>query len=170
MRTRSHLLAFALFLTACASSQSAAAQPLTAADSLALDVLYADWRLPHEADLARAMDPSCGRPPLMLDGDFDGDGRADRAALVVPADSTQKVGRVEMVVLFQRPARMHAVHIDAAGSGGWETVRAGAFVSDFLGEESVVLETDGLEVYACEKASFVLYYKNGAFVDIATGD
>ena len=160
----------ALLVAVSLAGPGAAAQNLSAADSLALDAPYADWRLPHEADLERAMDPSCGRPPITLSGDFDGNGKLDRAALIVPADSADMIGHVQMVALLQKPARVEAIPMGMVGSGGWRVWKAGSLVDPFLEEEDVLLEVDGIEVFACEKAAALLYFQDGQLLEIVTGD
>lgn len=107
--------------------------------------------------------------PYITKGDFNGDGKADIAAVVT--DSTRSSYQVAIILW---PDNIKFWDEDIMVDAALTTISKSEVISMPIGEtervKKIKMKTDGINVEYFERASFVVYLDKGTFKRIQTGD
>jgi len=152
------------------------ALPPQARDALYLK--FPDWRYADISDEVRQLfkeDAAANTRPDLITGDFDGDGRADFAALILHGttrvEQNEVVGPDFSLVIFMARDQSYQLHvIEDPGGGYLELIHKGDGSYDYEAQKEFTFEHDAIDAIIFEKGATSYVYENGCFRAIITGD
>jgi len=144
----------------------------------ALYLKFPDWRYADISDEVRQLfkeDATANARPDLISGDFDGDGRADYAALIfhgtTRVEQDQVVGPNFSLVIFMARDQTYELHvIEDPGGDYLELIHKGDGSYDYEAQKEFTFEHDAIDAIILEKGATSYVYENGGFRAIITGD
>ena len=147
----------------------------------ARDVLYLkfpDWRYADISDEVREalrQDGAANMRPDLISGDFDGDGRADYAALIfhgtTRVEQNQVVGPDFSLVIFVAREQGYQLRVIEDPGGEYiQLIHKGDGGYDYETQKEFTYQHDAIDAIIFEKAATSYIYENGGFRAIITGD
>ena len=144
----------------------------------ALYLKFPDWRYADISDEVRQLfkeDAAANTRPDLITGDFDGDGRADFAALILHGttrvEQNEVVGPDFSLVIFMARDQSYQLHvIEDPGGGYLELIHKGDGSYDYEAQKEFTFEHDAIDAIIFEKGATSDVYENGCFRAIITGD
>jgi len=144
----------------------------------ALYLKFPDWRygdISDEVRQALKQDGAANIRPDLISGDFDGDGRADYAALIfhgtTRVEQNEVVGPDFSLVIFMAQDQGYRLHvIEDPGGEHIELIHKGDNRYDYETQKTFILEHDAIDAIIFEKGATSYVYENGGFRAIITGD
>jgi len=144
----------------------------------ALYLKFPDWRYADISDEVRQalkQDGAANTRPDLISGDFDGDGRADYAALIfhgtTRVEQDQVVGPNFSLVIFMARDQTYELHIIEDPGGEYlELIHKGDGSYDYEAQKEFTFEHDAIDAIIFEKGATSYVYENGGFRAIITGD
>jgi hypothetical protein len=144
----------------------------------ALYLKFPDWRYADISDEVRQalkQDGAANTRPDLISGDFDGDGRADYAALIfhgtTRVDQDQVVGPDFCLVIFMAQDQGYQLHvIEDPGGEYLDLAHRGDRRYNYETQKEFTLEHDAIDAIIFEKGATSYVYANGGFRAIITGD
>jgi hypothetical protein len=149
--------------------------------SEARDMLYLkfpEWRYAEISDEVQQAFKQAGNAQIrhdLISGDFDGDGHADYAALILHGMTRVQEGNVvgpePVLVIFMAQDHGYRLYvIEDPGGEYLELAHKGDRRYDFEAQKEFTLEHDAIEAIVFEKAATSYVFEQGRFRAIITGD
>ena len=144
----------------------------------ALYLKFPDWRYADISDEIRQMfkqDRATNIRPDLITGDFDGDGRADYAALILHGTTRVEqdlvVGPDFSLVIFMAQDQGYQLHVIEDPGGEYiQLIHKGDGGYDYETQKEFTYLHDAIDAVVFEKAATSYVYENGGFRAIITGD
>jgi hypothetical protein len=144
----------------------------------ALYLKFPDWRYADVSDEVRQAlkhDGAANIRPDLITGDFDGDGRADYAALIFHGTTRVEQNEVvgpdfKLVIFMARDQSYQLQVIEDPGGEYIELIHKGDRLYDYEAQKEFTLEHDAIDAIIFEKGATSYVYENGGFRAIITGD
>jgi hypothetical protein len=143
-----------------------------------LNVKFPDWKyadVSEEVSQCLKKDAGPNARPDLISGDFDGDGRADFAAMIVHGvrrvEDGCVVGPDPAIVVFL--AEEHGFRLNVIDDPGGEylmLIRKGEKRYDYELQKEFTFEHDAIDAIIFEKGATSYVYEQGRFRAIITGD
>ena len=139
-----------------------------------LNQRFPDWRYAHIPDEVRQAlklhNPAIGRLD-MITGDFDGDARADYAALINHGKAEAVPGAGNTLVIFMERKNSYEVHtIEDSGGEYIALSHKGERAYSYELQKEFRFKHDAISACIFEKAATSYIYERGRFRAIITGD
>jgi hypothetical protein len=142
----------------------------------ALYLRFPDWRYADICDEVRQeFKQDANIRPDLISGDFDGDGRADYAALIFHGTTRVEQNEVvgpdfKLVIFLARDQTYQLQVIEDPGGEYIELIHKGDRLYDYEAQKEFTLEHDAIDAIIFEKGATSYVYENGCFRAIITGD
>src|SRR5436190_17476679 len=150
---------------------------LPAAARNVLDVKFPGWKYADCSDEVRQFlkQEQGNAPPILISGDFDGNGRADYAALIVHGVTRVEDGQLAgpdaaIVVFLAQEHGFEFARIDDPDGEYLMLIRKGDKGFDYERQQEFTFEHDAIDAAIFEKGATSYVYEQAHFRAIITGD